>query len=362
MKKVLAFVAVACMATGVMADKITTTAGDVITGKVTGIKAGVVTIETAFAGVLSIERSLIDTIDYDNTEKIFVRTDATSRDKTEVTVSRDEAGNVILIPVADKRKLLGLDDVASLWGADAEDPDFPPVKLWSYSASFGMTGHEGSSSDLSISAYIDAVRTTESNTLKLYASMNKARSDGAATSEQYIAGLDFEERPAEHWAWYMRDEVQHNRFNDYRLRNVVGGGAGYYFWNNTVDGRTSLLRFRLGLAHTYTEHYTKKPNSTTSVVDSDFALDLGLLFHYDFACGISWNTEITYTPLIDDLEKGIIVHETKWSYLMKELGLVSERLSDVSLEAGVRNEYQTQPEPGTNHTDTTWYLRLSKSW
>lgn len=361
MKKMLALVAVACMATGAMADKITTKAGDVITGKVTGIKAGVVSIETAFAGTLAIDRVLIDTIDYDNTEKIFVRTDATSREKTEVTVSRDEAGNVILIPVADKHNLLALEDVSSLWGADAEDPDFPPVKLWSYSASFGMTGHEGSSSDLSISAYIDAVRTTESNTLKLYASMNKARSDGASTSEQYIAGLDFEERPTTHWSWYVRDEVQHNRFNDYRLRNVAAGGAGYYFWNDTIDGRASLLRFRFGVAHTYTDHYTKKPGGD-SVTDSDIALDFGLLYHYDFACGISWNTEITYTPLIDDLEKGIIVHETKWSYLMKELGLVSDKLTDVSLEAGIRNEYQTQPEPGTNHTDTTWYLRLSKSW
>ena len=361
MKKMLALVAVACMATGAMADKITTKAGDVITGKVTGIKAGVVSIETAFAGTLAIDRVLIDTIDYDNTEKIFVRTDATSREKTEVTVSRDEAGNVILIPVADKHNLLALEDVSSLWGADAEDPDFPPVKLWSYSASFGMTGHEGSSSDLSISAYVDAVRTTESNTLKLYASMNKARSDGASTSEQYIAGLDFEERPTTHWSWYVRDEVQHNRFNDYRLRNVAAGGAGYYFWNDTIDGRASLLRFRFGVAHTYTDHYTKKPGGD-SVTDSDIALDFGLLYHYDFACGISWNTEITYTPLIDDLEKGIIVHETKWSYLMKELGLVSDKLTDVSLEAGIRNEYQTQPEPGTNHTDTTWYLRLSKSW
>ena len=361
MKKMLALVAVACMATGAMADKITTKAGDVITGKVTGIKAGVVSIETAFAGTLAIDRVLIDTIDYDNTEKIFVRTDATSREKTEVTVSRDEAGNVILIPVADKHNLLALEDVSSLWGADAEDPDFPPVKLWSYSASFGMTGHEGSSSDLSISAYVDAVRTTESNTLKLYASMNKARSDGASTSEQYIAGLDFEERPTTHWSWYVRDEVQHNRFNDYRLRNVAAGGAGYYFWNETIDGRASLLRFRFGVAHTYTDHYTKKPGGD-SVTDSDIALDFGLLYHYDFACGISWNTEITYTPLIDDLEKGIIVHETKWSYLMKELGLVSDKLTDVALEAGIRNEYQTQPEPGTNHTDTTWYLRLSKSW
>lgn len=362
MKKVLALAAAVCLAAGVMADKITTNNGDVITGKVLGIKGGKVTIETAFAGAIDIDRSLIQTIDYDNTETMFVRTDATVREKTEVSVSRDAAGNVVLIPVADKNKALALSDVSTLWDADGEDPDFPPVKLWAFSASVGLTGHKGSSEDMSFSAYLDAVRTTEHTTLKLYASMNKARSEGVKTSEQYIAGLDFEHRPGDRWSWYLRDEMQHNRFNDYKLRNVLGAGAGYYAWNTTTDGRVSLLRFRFGLAHTYTDHYAKKPFSMESVTDSDIALDLGLLFHYDFVCGISWNTEITYTPLIDDLEKGTIVHETKWSYLMKELGLVSDKLSDVSLEAGVRNEYQTQPEPGTQHTDTTWYLRLSKSW
>lgn len=362
MNKMFALFAAACLATGAMADTITTNTGDVINGKITGIKGGNVTIETAFAGAIAIERSQIKSIDYDTASTLYVRTDATLREKTEVSVGHDAQGNVVLIPVADKNKALALDDVSTLWNPDETDPDFPPVKLWAYSASLGLTGHEGSTSDISLSAYIDAVRTTEHSTLKLYATLNKARSEGVKTSEQYIAGLDYENRPAERWSWYLRDEVQHNRFNDYKLRNVAGAGAGYYFWNTNTDGRVSLLRFRLGLAHTYVEHYSKKPFSMENVTDSDIALDLGLLFHYDFICGVSWNTEITYTPLIDDLEKGTIVHETKISYLMKELGLVSEKLSDVSLEAGVRNEYQTQPEPGTNHTDTTWYLRLSKSW
>lgn len=363
MKKMLALCAAICLVSGAFADKITTTTGDVINGKVTGIKGGAVSIETSFAGTIAIERSLIQSIDYDNTATMFVRTDASVRAKTEVSVSHDAEGNVVLIPVADKNKALALADVSTMWDTTSDDPDFPPVKLWAFSASLGLTGHKGSSNDLSLSAYIDAVRTTEHTTLKLYASMNKARSEGVKTSEQYIAGLDYENRPADHWSWYVRDEIQHNRFNDYKMRNVLGAGAGYYVWNTNTDGRTSLLRLRFGLAHTYVEHYTKKwAWSDECVTDSDIALDLGLLFHYDFVCGVSWNTEITYTPLIDDLDKGTIVHETKVSYLMKELGLVSEKLSDVALEAGMRNEYQTQPEPGTNHTDTTWYIRLSKSW
>jgi putative salt-induced outer membrane protein YdiY len=362
MKKMFSLLAAACLATGAMADKITTVTDDVINGTVTEIKGGNVVIDTAFAGTLTIAREKIKAIEYENEGTLFARTDATVREKVEVSVSRDAEGNVVLIPVAEKAEALALSEVSTLWATDGVDPDFPPVKLWSFSASLGMTGHEGSSSDISVSAYIDAVRSTENTTLKLYGTLNKARSDGVKTSEQYIAGLDYENRPTERWSWYVRDEIQHNRFNDYKLRNVAGSGAGYYFWNTTTDGRKSLLRLRLGLAHSYTSHYTKKPNTDDCVKSSDIALDIGLLFHYDFTTGISWNTELTYTPIIDEIDRGILVHETKISYLLKELGLVSDKLSDISLDLGMRNEYQTQPEPGANHTDTTWYMRLSKSW
>ncbi len=347
----------------VCADRITTTGGDVINGTITEIKGGKVSIETAFAGVLKIAQADIAAMDYTTDKAMFARTDATDKAKDEVRVSKDAEGKVVLIPESDKSKALALSEVSTLWATDATDPDFPPIKRWAYSASFGLTGNSGSSKDISMSLYLDAVRTGENTTFKAYGSADKTRSESVKTAERYIGGLDFEHRPTAHCSWYVRDEAQHNRFSDYKLRNVLGAGYGLYFWNTTTEGRVSLLRFRLGLAHTYVDHYThKRAGSHETVTDSDVALDMGLLFHYDFASGVSWNTEITYTPLLDDLERGTIVHESKLSYLMKELGLVNEKLSDVSLEAGVRNEYQTQPQPGQCHTDTTWYVRLKKSW
>lgn len=348
------------------ADTLTTTGGDVLHGTVKGIKGGNVTFETTFAGTLSIAQKDIAKLDCAAEGTLFARTDASSKEKEEVRVAKDAEGNTVLIPEGEKAKALALTEVSTLWPMDATDPDFPPVKRWAYSASLGFTGSSSKSSDsISMSAYIDAVRTGENTTFKAYASMNKSRSDGTATEERYIGGLDFEHRPSDYCSWYVRDEAQHNRFNDYKLRNVFGAGYGLYLWNTNTDGRVSLLRFRLGLAHTYVDHYTHKwPNASSDdrVTDSDMALDLGLLFHYDFECGVSWNTELTYTPLLDDFGKGTLVHESKLSYLMKELGLVNEKLSDISLEAGVRNEYQTRPEAGNCHTDTTWYLRLKKSW
>lgn len=361
-KLTLFFLAAMSTASIAMADAIMTSAGDVINGKILGIKGGKVTIETAFAGKIAIDRSMISKIDYTNEAQVYARVDATSKDKTLVTISRSEDGTPILIPEGDKAKALAITEVSTLWNKDETDPDFPPIKRWKYSASLGFSGTSGSNKDLSMSAYIDAVRTGENSTLKLYASMNKAQSEDVTTAERYIGGADFEYKPTTHISWYIRDEAQHNRFNDYKLRNVVASGLGYYFWNTVTDGRTSLLRFRLGLAHTYTDHYTKKPNSNATVTDSDIAIDLGLLFHYDFTIGLGWNTELTYTPLIDDFEKGTLVHESKLTYIMKELGMVNDNLSDVALEAGMRNEYKTRPEPGQLHTETSWYLRLSKTW
>ncbi len=360
------FPLLALCAAGVLhADTITTTSGDVINGTITGKKAGKISIDTAFAGTLAIDESIIKAIDYTSEEKLYARTDASAKDKVLVSVSSDEKGNVVLIPEDTKTEALALKDVATLWDPSIEDPDFPAVKRWAYSVSLGFSGNSGSANDLSMNAYADAVRTGENTTFKMYASMNKTRSEGVETAKRYIGGLDFEHRPTDHLSWYVRDEAQHNRYSDYKLRNVLGAGAGFYAWNTVTDGRTSLLRFRLGLAHTYTDHYTKKwPHSGVrdTIVDSDIALDLGLLFHYDFTSGLSWNTEITYTPLIDDLDKGIIVHETKLSYLMNELALISDHLTNLSIEAGVRNEYQTRPTPGNCHTDTSWFLRFSKVW
>ncbi len=352
-----------CAATCVFADTITTNDGDVINGTITGIKGGKVSITTAFAGALQIDQAIIKDISYTTEAKLYARTDAANKnDKVLVSISKDANGKPVLIPENDKAKALALSDVSTLWNPDEVDPDFPPVKRWAYSISLGFSGTSGSSNDISMNAYADAVRTGENTTTKIYGSYNKTRSEGVETANRYIAGLDFEHRPTAHLSWYVRDEAQHNRYNDYKLRNVLGSGIGVYTWNDKVDGRVSLLRFRAGLAHTYTNRYTKKLYSDDTLRDSDIALDFGILFHYDFKGGLSWNTEVTYTPLIDDLKKGTIVHETKLSYLMNNLSILSDKLGGVSVDAGVRNEYQTQPAPGHCHTETSWFLRFSKSW
>ena len=344
-------------------DTIHTVTDDVIHGTIQRIRGGKVVIDTAFAGTLRIPREQIKKMEYATDKPLFARLDAEKKEKEAVRLATDAEGNPVLIPEGDKRKALALGEVATLWPADAEDPDYPPIKRWAFSLSFGLTGNSGNTKDFSVSAYADAVRTTESTTLKLYGSFNKTRSEHTLTAEQYIGGLDFEHRPTDVVSWYVRDEAQHNRFSDYWLRNVGAAGYGHYLINRDVHGRATKLRLRLGLSYATTIHYTKENAfSNDRLTENNLGLDIGFLFHHDFAGGLGWNTEITYTPLIDDLGNGTIIHETRLTYTLRELRRISRRLTDIALEAGIRNEYRSDPDPGYCSTDTSWYIRLKKTW
>ena len=366
MRKTLAAISLCLCAAWSHADTIVTKTNDVIHGTILRLRSEKVVIETAFAGTLRIPRDQVKSMDFDdaNREKsFFARTDVENKAKEEVRLGRDAEGNLVFIPVADKAKALAVSDVQTLWATDAEDPDFPPIKRWAFSLAFGLNGNSGNTQDLSVSTRFEAIRTTETTTLKLYASYDKTRSFDTLTAEQYIGGLDLEYRPNDIASWYLRDEAQHNRFSDYHLRNVFAAGYGHYLINRSVKGRTTTLRFRLGLSHSYTRHYSKSfPGSDSRLVESDLGLDLGFLFHHDFACGLGWNTEITYIPLIDDFAEGTLVHETNLTYTLRELRRFHKRLSDIALEAGMRNEYKTDPDPQYCNTDTTWYFRMKKTW
>lgn len=355
---------VLCCAAGVLcADTVRTKAGDVIQGEIVAVRKTKIVIKTAFAGTLAIGREFVESVAYDKpAERYFARRDATKKPKTEVTLTRDGDGNLLLVPVEDKAEALALSEVQTLWPATGSDPDFPPVKLWSTTVSLGLTGHSGSTEDLALSGAVSATRTTEKSTLKLYGNYYKSRSNGAETAKYFIGGFDLEHRPWEHHSWYVRDEAQHNPYSYYKLRNMIGGGYGYYLWNTVVNGRTSLLRLRIGLAYTRTEYTYRLNPWEDRYLTHECVADFGFLWHYDFVNGLGWNTEVTYSPQIDDPATATLVHESRLTYTLRGFARFSKRLNDIALESGMRNEMRMISDSDTSTTDSTVYVRMSKTW
>ena len=65
--------------------------------------------------------------------------------------------------------------------------------------------------------------------LKFYLSIDNAKTDGKATSEEVIGGVDFSAYFNDHYGWFVREELEKDRFEDIELRSTSAAGLKYKF-------------------------------------------------------------------------------------------------------------------------------------
>ncbi len=336
----------ALLATGLRADTLHLTGGDRISGKIVTLQGDSITFETEYAGIITVKKSAVAKMESDT--PLLARTDPKAKDFETVSVTTAPDGSIALVPQEAKDESLNLSTVSTLWKPGAEDPDFPKIKRWSYSAALGFLGRSGNTDSFAANLALDAVYSGEKSTFRGYGKGSYEHTDGALVTQTILAGVDYEYRICDVSSLYIRDELSQNKIQGIDFRNVLAAGYGRYFWQRkTGDAITDMLRIRLGLGHSYTQ-YADQDNA------NDIALDAGLRFRALICKNIIWNTEITYTPVIDDFGDYYAHHETTLEFPIEFL--------KISQEIGVSNDYVSQPDPGTQKLDTVWFIRFKKTW
>lgn len=334
------------LASAASADTLFLEGGDRVSGKIVSMQGDNITFETVYAGTLTIKKNAVTKIETD--EPLLARVDPKVKDYETVTVSTSPDGSIALIPQEEKDAALSLSGVSTLWKPGAEDPDFPKKKLWTYSAALGLGGRSGNNRSFSVNANLDAVRSSEKTTTRLYFNGAYERTDGSLVTQTLLGGLDYEYRPNGHCSWYLRDELSQNKTQGIDFRNIVAGGYGWYFWQKKKgDVVTDMLRARIGLGHNYTKY---KAQDNSSEITGDF----GIRFRSQIREGIIWNTELTYVPTLDDFGDFYLHHVTTLEFPLDFL--------KISQELGVSNDYVSRPDSDRERLDTVWFIRFKKSW
>lgn len=325
------------------ADTLHLNGGDRISGKIISLQGDSIKFETDYAGTLTIKKSAVAKMESET--PLLARTDPKAKDSVNITPQPD--GTFTLISKEEK-DALSLSTVSTLWKPGAEDPDFPKIKRWSYSAALGFGGRSGNTDTFAVNLALDAVYSGEKDTLRIYGKGAYEHTDGSLVTQTITAGLDYEYRICPVSSFYLRNELTQNKIQGIDLRNVAAAGYGRYFWQKKKgDAITDMLRLRLGLGHAYTK-YADQDNT------SDITLDTGLRFRALVHDNIIWNTEITYTPAFDDFGDYYAHHETTLEFPLEFL--------KITQEVGVSNDYASKPDPGTEKLDTVWFIRFKKTW
>ena len=227
--------------------------------------------------------------------------------------------------------------------AEADPAAKPPE--WSYEGTVDIGGKTGNTERFSAAASLAATRTHEDETLKLYAATEKVEEDGTTSSDELLAGIDFERVLNQKHSWYARTEMGRDDIEQVDLRTVASLGYGYHF----LRQEDHKLRMRLGGLFRHESYSTGTDEQTVGV-------DLGLRDDWFLTKSLRMINDVSYTPSLEDAADYRVTHT---SSLETPLQVTK---GDVRLRLGVTNEYDSKPVPGLEYLDTAYFARLVFGW
>jgi hypothetical protein len=319
------------------ADTIDTKGGAHLVGTIKKIEAGVITIDTDYAGTLTVKQSEVITFSTDHL--VALRLASGTRFDGQVSAG---ANGSLQIAGADGTITTSVPKVAASWAAGTEDP--LTARHWSYEASVDIAGKTGNKEQLGTAGEVRAVRKTLEDTLQFYSSYNRQVADHEKAADQLKIGMDYQNDFAGRYAWYVRDEGGFDRVKDIDLYNIAAAGFGRDF----IKDLKRTLTGRLGLSFRY-EDYKNPVTPKVKTLGLDVALSNDMTFSNSKLVN-----RITFDPSFDDFSNYRLIHESFY-----ELPLTNPAWK---LRLGVENDYNSKPGPGIKRLDTEYFTRLVLDW
>ncbi|ATC63924.1 hypothetical protein CMV30_08145 [Nibricoccus aquaticus] len=323
------------------ADVIETKSGSRITGKVVKIDGSSVVVNTDFAGDIKVKQSEVVSISTEAPLNIRLAGGTVLQG----TLSSPTGGGAVVLTGSEGTINTSVEKIATTWAPGTIDPELAALQRgWAYEVAVDVTGKTGNKEQLGTSFSARAVQKNAQDTLQFYTAYDRQETDGLKSADQFKAGVDYANNFAGRLSWYTRDEGGFDRVKDIELYNIAAAGLGYDF----IKKANQTLTGRAGVSFRY-EGY-KNP----LIEDVKAAgLDFGLTHEYT---GSFWSlvNRISWVPLFEDFGNYRAQHE---SYL--ELPMANPKWK---ARFGVSNDFNSEPAPGVDKLDTTYFARLVLSF
>lgn len=340
------FAIAAGLATGTLtvqaarADVVHIVDGSRIIGTIGRLQGGKLAIDTKFAGIIHIELSRIESLESDNPLNIALE----SGDRLVGNVSRT-AERSYVVNTAQGPVPLRFETLTGVWPVGEKSPEALEAErvqeaLWTGSVEAGVRREEGNKDTLNVRGGFELLRKTDEDQLLFYVAAKMSEQNGARSTNEYRGGIHYENNASERWFWYTRIDLEFDEFENLDLRSEAAAGGGYY-WLKKPDHE---LKTRAGAGYRH--------ESFDNGVSSDQSyLDLGLDYRIDLCAWAQLKQTTTYSPSFEEYNDYRLVFDTAMFFPLAG--------GDVwKLKLGVRNEYDSMPQPGIDRLDNTYYANI----
>jgi len=224
------------------ADEIYLKNGKHLSGKLVSMKEGKLTLETTFAGKL--------TLDWNQVERVVTEEAAT------IVLNDGSTAQGRLKPSkADDRMELSLDTISEsriLEPADIQainPPVEPPIKF-SGKINVGLNKASGNTDTENVHADAELVARAKKIRVTLGGAYNWASEDNENTEDNAMGYLKHDYFLTEKLYWYLNGMLERDQFKDINLRTTVGPGLGYQFF----EGELMNLSVEAGPSYVNTDY------------------------------------------------------------------------------------------------------------
>jgi putative salt-induced outer membrane protein YdiY len=233
------------------ADELILENGDRLSGTVTGMTEGFLTISTQYSEPIQIQKAKV--------KRIFMRNDAlvqmSNGEVLKGKIDTEESGK-LYIQSSDSRGNTAIewDKVASI------NP--PPVAgpAWKGSITLGGNSQTGNTSRSSLSIGADATRRSLNDRISLRVLYNYARENKVMSTRNVYGALKYDYFFTKIFYGYVGMELLNDKFKDLSLRTIAGPGVGYQIWEDSVKA----LSVEAGLTYVSDNYKVAEDNNYLS--------------------------------------------------------------------------------------------------
>lgn len=330
-----------------LADEVLMRDGSKLVGTIERAAEGKLTLVTDFAGKLELPLDKISAIQ--SAEPLHV--EFASGDRLVGVVQPDAAGASAVLKSDVGDVPVNSEKVKYIWRQGAESPEVVAMRVdaekqiealkpdWTVKLEAGGNMTEGNTETLDAQGRFDIIRKTDADLLNFYLAAVYSEQDDNRTKNEYRGGGKYEREITERWFWYARTELEFDEFENLDLRATAAAGAGYY-WIRKPEHE---LKTRLGGGYRH-EAYDDGRSEDDAIVD------LGLDYRLQIVKFAEFTHSTTYSPDIEDTDNYRLDFDTALALPLKD--------DRWKFKVGMRNEYNSQPSPGLERLDNTYYANI----
>ncbi len=320
------------------ADSVHLRDGSVIVGTVKSIGDGKIVFTTGFAGDISIP--LKEVTGLETAEALDVTVAGGGHYVGRLSVDEESKQQVVQDGESAEIDISDLVE-ATLVPADASEK--VPAD-WSGRVELSLHGDMGNTDKLNAKLGFSTVREAALDRLTLTLRAEYEESDGGTTTSEAYGGTFYERDVSERKFLFTRFELEYDQFEQVDLRSRLAVGMGYFLIRNP---RQDLKIF--GGVGGERERFSDGTREWTPLVGGgyDYRLDVRswLLLKSSLVSYVNPTELDDFRLNADNSAELPLSNRSNWK-----------------LRLGVRNEYDSEPLPGVEQLDTTYYLSLVYAW